>query len=81
MISKFHDHYIILINYENYLFHDSLECLILFEVLELNILSGFVFHSSVTLDGDGSADVNGDGKVDVADIAKVIDSMAGQTGK
>ena len=42
------------------------------------VMEGF---SSVTLDGDGSADVNGDGKVDVADIAKVIDSMAGQTRK
>ena len=30
---------------------------------------------------DSSCDVNGDGKVDVADIAKVIDSMAGQTRK
>ena len=39
------------------------------------VMEGF---SSVTLDGDGSADVNGDGIVDVADIATIIDSMAGQ---
>ena len=38
------------------------------------VLEGF---SSVTMDGaDGNADVNGDGKVDVADIATVIDEMA-----
>ena len=37
------------------------------------VMEGF---SSVTLDDDGSCDVNGDGTVDVADIAKVIDSMA-----
>ena len=42
------------------------------------VMEGF---SSARLDGDGSCDVNGDGTVDVADIAKVIDSMAGQTGK
>ena len=38
------------------------------------VMEGF---SSVTMDGaDGNADVNGDGKVDVADIATVIDEMA-----
>jgi hypothetical protein len=35
--------------------------------------------SSVTMDNDeGACDVNGDGIVDVADIATIIDSMAGQ---
>ena len=39
------------------------------------VMEGF---SNVTMDGgDGNADVNGDGKVDVADIAKIIDKMAG----
>ena len=36
------------------------------------VMEGF---SSVTLDDDGSCDVNSDGTVDVADIAKIIDSM------
>ena len=37
------------------------------------VMEGF---SSITLDDNGNCDVNGDGTVDVADIAKVIDSMA-----
>ncbi|MBR2238995.1 MAG: hypothetical protein IJ887_14200 [Prevotella sp.] len=40
------------------------------------VMEGF---SSVTLgDSEGISDVNGDGKVDVADIATIIDIMAGQ---
>ena len=40
------------------------------------VMEGF---SSVTLgDSEGIGDVNGDGKVDVADIATIIDIMAGQ---
>jgi hypothetical protein len=39
------------------------------------VMEGF---SSITLDdGEGSGDVNGDGKVDVADIATIISIMAG----
>ena len=37
------------------------------------VMEGF---SSITLDDDGNCDVNGDGTVDVAEIAKIIDSMA-----
>ena len=37
------------------------------------VMEGF---SSVILDEDGNCDVNGDGTIDVADIARIIDSMA-----
>ena len=39
------------------------------------VMEGF---SSVTLNDDGNCDVNGDGTIDVADIATIIDSMAGK---